>query len=184
MRLSMWLRFMVLLLVLSGPVAFAQVIEPDNLEGGIIASAGSALGDADCEKPAFRRENSDGYNDLYFELILDTCRVINYEVYSIKQGTVLTEVEPQELDVDDLICVWDEDALHGANTDTWTFTGTYEAVIVDAVDNCDYARVRTNDTEGIINWSVYRVLEPGIFTVTDSGYNEHDVVRLEYNRID
>ncbi|MBN2844101.1 MAG: hypothetical protein JXM68_13525, partial [Sedimentisphaerales bacterium] len=184
MRWFMWLRFVIMFLLMSGPMAFAQIIEPDDLEGGVIASAGSSLGDADCEKQAFKRFSVDASTDLYFELVLDSCSVISYEVYSVLQGTSSDEIEPQELDVDDLICVWDEDATHGANLDTWTFTGAYEAVIIDDVDMCDYARVVTNDTSDTLNWKVYRVTVAGTFIVTGTGLNEHDVVKLEYNRID
>ena len=125
-----------------------------------------------CWEEVINRHSVDSYTNLYLYVDIDGCLISEYETYNILQGST---PEPVQMNVDDILIIWDEDATHGEvpPDGDYNFTGT---LVADP--NCPYVRVRTNDQNEILNWSIHRVVTAGTLTSVQTGYNEHDVILL------
>ncbi len=145
-----------------------------------VATSGTMTANASCGwktvavRNGTQEEGSDG-GQLTIEL--DTCKVFSYEIEQFPQiggagGTA-------ELEVDDLIIVWDEDATHGEdeNQRNFSFTGTYDKL--EEADYEGYLRLTTTDSR--TNWGVYLITAEGTFTKGSLGTNEHEVLHLTRN---
>ncbi len=149
----------------------AQVVEPVISPTTTSCYYGETSSSAnDCWVEVISRRSTDTYTNLYLYVDIDGCLISEYEVYEIPQFS--TPV-PVQMNVNDIMVVWDEDATHGEipPDGDFSFTG-----IIVKDPNCPYIRVRTNDQDDILNWSVHRVVEAGTLTVNDTGLNEHDVI--------
>ncbi len=163
-------------------VALAEVVEPNDIIGESYFSSGTT--ESSTESPSWQivvnRHSTDNYKHLYLIVELDTTQIIAYDVNNIQQSSPYPITF--EMEKDDLVIVWDEDPEHGEKEEFKAFTYTNDAYIADP--NCDYVRVSTTDDNDIINWMVYQMEENGTLTITNTGNNEHDVIRLYRNHID
>lgn len=149
------------------------VVEPENLSGIQYSTSGLRDFSGSCPDwfTALDRNSTDSYTEERLIVELDGCKVFEYEVFTMEQGSqtgVLADLEP-----DDIFIVWDEDAGHGSNQD-FTFSGSY------VQEEPDYVHVYSTNNQ-IINWKVYRVTASGTLTVNDTGLNEHDAIHLKRN---
>lgn len=159
--------------------AFA-LSESNDLGGVNTITSGNTQtpGDSSPSWPvALDRIGSDG-GQLTIEL--DPSWVFDYEIVSYPQGSMpgLTI----NLDPGDIFIVWDEDECHGQNLEECTFSGTYTASALNANSGNEYVRATTNDDR--TEWTVYTVTGSGTFTVTGTGINEHDAIRINLKLLD
>lgn len=181
---------MVCLCMLLGNVCPA-VEEPNDIVGACSFASGATTADPNSGCPSWDmvldRHSTDTYKETHLIVELDACQIITYDVNSIPQGTST----PVSIDVqcDDLVIVWDEDFPHGESPEHkgFTFTDQWGQEDPDgfaADPNCPYVRVsRADDPQEVLNWMIYRMMENGTVTITNTGLNEHDVIRLYRNQI-
>ncbi len=176
-----FIGFCIILSMLLTGVVSAQVAETMSFTTQTESYIGLSEGadpNSSCWVEVFNRPSTDAHTELYLYVDIDGCIVPSYQVYTIKQGS---NPVPVELNENDIMIVWDEDATHGETPPEgdYDFTGT---IVVDP--NCPYIRVRTNDQNDILNWSIHRVVEAGTLTISNTGYNEHDVIMLQSTLFD
>ena len=143
-------------------------VEPNNLSGMTYSTSGVRDFAGSCPDwfEALNRNSTDSYTQERLIVELDGCKVFEYEVFTMEQGSPTGDLA--DLEPDDIFIVWDEDAGHGSNQD-FSFTGSY------VQEEPDYVHVYSTNNQ-IINWKVYRVTESGTLTVNDTGLNEHDAI--------
>lgn len=118
----------------------------------------------------------DGWDGGHLTVRIDSCRVFECTVEMVQQNTPLPITI--ELTKDDIFIEWDEDPGDGSRMN---FTFTNNAYVAETPD---YMEVSRPAGDSVTNWVVYRVLQNGTLTITDTGYNEHEIFHLDHNIMD
>ena len=162
------------LMVWAGTLS-AQVVEPafspTQTDYYSVLSA-SSENDDNYWVEIINRPSSDNYQNLYLYVDVIGIYLPSVIVYEVPQGSV---PQPVQMQPDDIMIIWDEDATHGEDPPPTDFSFTGE--IIEDPDS-PFIRIRTNDTEEILNWSIHRVIEAGTMTINTTGENEHDIILL------
>lgn len=172
--------FLVSVLIVLWTPAFCQddPNEFNEVMGLSFLSAGTASGSCGWEIVAERdgswEQGSDGGQ---LTIRLNTCKIFQYQIKRFPQSGGASGTA--DLNADDLIIVWDEDAGHGSEEQhkNFSYTGTY--AVIEPADYSDYLELTTTDP--YTNWAVYRAVTPGTFTKGGEGTNEHEILNLQYN---
>ncbi len=118
----------------------------------------------------------EGWDGGHLTVRIDSCRVFECTVETVEQSTPLPIII--ELTKDDIFIEWDEDPGDGSRMD---FTFTNNAYVAETPD---YMEVSRPAGDSVTNWVVYRVLQDGTLTITNTGFNEHEIFHLNHNIMD
>jgi hypothetical protein len=160
----------VCLCVWLGSVASADDPNEFNPIGSSFITSGSLEGREPCGWKEALSWN--GWDGGQLTIKINTCLVFYYWIESFPQNAM----GAAELEKNDLIVVWDEDAGHGSDESqkNFSFTGTIGKIEASAYE--DYLELSTTDQR--TNWAVYQAQTDGTFTKGAAGTNEHEIIHL------